>query len=109
MTATAEIPVAVSDEATALVAELGLQREYEMMLAHTRQSVPRLRSVAVTRYDDPENVDEPRVVITAWYTAVPPEDISVWDEWGRWFVETFPPDVCRHFGFSTRVQGDHGR
>src|SRR5438034_6738237 len=100
MSTTVGIPVTVSDEAAAFIAETGLRQEYEMMLEHTKQFIPNLHSVAVTRYDDPEDLDEPRVVITAWYSVDPPDDISAWDEWVRWFVETFPPDVCRHLTFS---------
>jgi hypothetical protein len=104
MSATTAISVHVAPDAAARVKELSLQRELEAMLEHTRQTVPHLYCIEVSRYDDPEGLDEPMVVITAWQYGPASEDISIHDKWGDWFVHTFPPSVCRYFGFSIRFQ-----
>jgi hypothetical protein len=104
MSTTTKVPVTITPEAAALVAELGRQAEFEQMLEHTRQSVPNLHSIEVVRYDDPEG-DDSRVRITAWIDEPWRGDISVHTDWGKWFVTTFPPEVCRYFGFSTRYRG----
>src|SRR5436309_1183639 len=105
MSTTTNVPVTITPEAAALVAELGRQQEFEQMLEHTRQSVPNLHSIEVTRYDDP--LDDSRVIITASIDEPWRGDVSASRNWGRWFVTTFPPDVCRYFSFDTRVRGGY--
>jgi hypothetical protein len=106
---TATIPVTVTPEAAARVAELGMQRELDQMLEHAKQTIPGLRSILVEESPHYEAGDEEGVTI--WAVMHPPnpgEDRTEW-QWGRWVTGAFPPDVFRHFVLMTRYEADHGR
>jgi hypothetical protein len=109
MPATTTIRLQVTPEAAARVAELDRRPEFDAMLEYTKQHVPNLMGVEVTRYDDPEEPGEPRVVITAEMSASRGEEVIAWDQWVDWFVRAFPPEVCRYFGFRTRSRDSHVR
>ena|SRR5438309_1166588 len=91
------VPVTVTPEAAARVAELGMQAELERMLEHTRRAVPGLRAIEVQLALPYDTGNEDSVVIEASrpnsHLAHDPTD----SDWGRWKVATFPPDVCRYF------------
>jgi hypothetical protein len=89
----------VTPEAVARVRELGMQAELDQMVAHTRQVVPGLRRIEVTLALPYETGSEPGLNITAYSDrAFREDDATGWD-WGGWQVDTFPPQVCRHFSF----------
>jgi hypothetical protein len=75
------------------VAELGMQREFQAMLQHTRQAVPGLRAVRVTlEYDPACPATDPGVVIRAHREEPgdPSQDRADCD-WSEWKLATFPP------------------
>src|ERR1043166_735019 len=96
------LPVTITPEAAAHVAGLGYQREFEMMLEHTRKFVPGLRSITVELAPPYDTGDEFCVLIEV-LTDPPPElpDDPAETEWGNWKIETFSPDVHRHFAMMT--------
>lgn len=109
MSATAAIPVTIEPEAAARVAELGMQREFEEMLEHTKVAMPDTRAIEVTLGYDYEEEREPAIVIaphrpepTAGHD--PPERA-----WTRWFVQRFPPHVCQHFVLLSTYELTDGR
>src|SRR4051794_24974808 len=59
MSSTVDGPVTVSPEAAARVAELGLQREFEQIVEHTRQTIPGLRRLEVTLAPAHDTGDDP--------------------------------------------------
>jgi hypothetical protein len=91
------VPLIVTPEAGARIAELGMQREFDAMIEHTRQAVPYLRSIEVTLEEPYDTGDEPGIVI--WATVDNPHPLADTSEtqWSNWKVSTFSPDVCRHF------------
>jgi hypothetical protein len=99
---TAAVPVSVTPEAAARVAELGMQDQFEAMLDHARGTVPGLRRIEVTLAPRYETGDEPGVSIEA-FTAGPfaPGDRTTWN-WNAWMIDTFPPSVCEHFALLLR-------
>jgi hypothetical protein len=107
--APAMIPVQLATDALARVDELQMQRQFEAMLEHTKQSVPDLQTIEVTLYRDPHEPDEPRIHITAIKAGPSSPNDPTWDNWGHWFVRAFPPEVCRWFGFDVDYRDDHGR
>jgi hypothetical protein len=109
MTTGTRVSLTVAPEAAAHVADLGMRRELDRMLDHTRESVPRLRSIAVALAHDPEGADEPRIVIEAGMEPGASGYDSTEDEWGRWKVETFPPAVSQHFVLLTVYGNADGR
>jgi hypothetical protein len=109
MNPTTNVPLTVTPEAAARVAELGMQRELEEMLERARQSVPDLRAIDVQLWGPYDEGDEPRVVILATKASrILPYDPTE-NELGRWEVTTFPPDVCRHFVMLIMYETGDGR
>jgi hypothetical protein len=106
---TQPVPVTVMEEAAARVKELGLQKEFDQMLEHTRQTVPGLRSIFVYLQPPYDTGDEPCVIIEAMMPNRGLPYNPVEDEWGAWRVNTFSPDVFRHFVMLTVYGDGHGR
>ncbi len=96
------VPLTIEPEAAARIAELGMQAEFEQMLEHTRQVVPNLDRINVTLALPYDTGDEPGIIIEAMRNDPYVGDDRTWWEWGGWFVNTFPPDVCRHFVMQDR-------
>ena len=94
---TTTIPLAVTADAAARVAELGMDREFEAMLEHSRQFVPGLRSIAVSLEHDLDQGGDPGVVIWAHREEPGPGDDPTDRRWAAWKVETFSPHICIHF------------
>jgi hypothetical protein len=95
MSATA-IPVTIAEDAAARVAELGMQREFEQMIEHAKQTMPHLLALRVTLEYNPECVHEdPSVVIWVHRGDVPPADRvdPLAEEYRDWRSRTFPPEV----------------
>jgi len=109
MAAPTTFPVEVTPDAAARIEELGMRKEFEAMIEHTKQAVADLESILVTRYDDPDDPEESRITIQAWQHGPASVDITTWDDWGSWFVDTFRPEVRRFFGFTTRYRENHER
>jgi hypothetical protein len=105
----ATIPVTVAEDAAARVAELGMQREFDLMLEHARQTLSGLRHLRVTlEYDPVRPEDDPQVVIWAHHGEVPPEkwsDLTGWNEWVKWEYENLSPRVRTNL-LLTSVYGD---
>jgi hypothetical protein len=91
------VPVTITAEAAAHVAELGMQAEFERMLEHARQVIPGLKRLEVELQPPYDTGDEPAVVILALQREVGPPDASPQMRFGEWQVHTFSPDVFRHF------------
>ena len=97
MNQTTTIPVTVTPEAAARVAELGMQHELDQMLQHTLQTVSDLQSIEVHLAEPYDTGDTPRVIIEARRAGpLLLLDRTEW-QWGDWEVRTFPPEVCEHF------------
>ncbi|MCI0463505.1 MAG: hypothetical protein L0Z62_41735 [Gemmataceae bacterium] len=97
MNAGTTIPLHVTEEAAAHIAELGMQQEFEKMLEHTRATVPGLREIRVELDDDPSGTMGPGVVIFSHRDNPGPGYDGVDRRWGEWKITTFPPEVCWHF------------
>jgi hypothetical protein len=97
MTPTSDIPVTITSEAAAHVVTLGRQREFEVMLEHTRQVVSELQAIEVTLVEPYDWGDDPRVIIEATKAGPYQGDDPTQRQLGAWKVRTFSPDICRHF------------
>lgn len=98
MSTVSNIPITITPEASAHVAKLGYEREFEEMLEHTLQTIPRIRRIEVSVQDDPEGVDIPVVMIHP-FLAPSPDDAEEGHDaaWGKWVVQVYPPQVFEHF------------
>jgi hypothetical protein len=97
MQTTSTIPVTISDEAAARVAELGMQREFEEMLEYLKTNVPGVRSIAVTLDFAPWMSPEPAVLFDAERRQLEGEDDPAYWKWNEWLIRTFPQEVGQHF------------
>jgi hypothetical protein len=107
MSAAATVPVTITPEAAARVAELGMQRELDRMVEHTRQSVAGLQHVAVTVEPPYETRLSPGINIEAYADRPFVEGDRTQGQWDRWLVTTFPPEVCDHFALLLREAPGH--
>jgi hypothetical protein len=86
-----------------------MQREFQMMIDQLKQIIPGLRMIEVTLEYPPDYEDDPAVLLTT-YQPTPTEEIdSTRDRWRSWFIETFPPDVLRHFVRLPFYEAGNGR
>jgi hypothetical protein len=94
-TSTKPIPVTVTPEAAARIAELGFQTQIEQMIEHARHlpDVVRIEVVLNERYD---MGGEPGVAVEAYGTRPFDPNDTLTADLGRWEVDTFPPEVLEH-------------
>jgi hypothetical protein len=101
------IPITISPEAADRVAELGMQKELDIMIEHVRQTAPGLQRIEVTQAERYDLGGEPGVTIEAFSDRpFVPEERTDWD-WSRWMIETFPSHVLEHFAMMFRYGPDH--
>lgn len=109
MTTATTIPVTVTDEATARIAALGMQREFEQMIEKAKEIVPHLRFIRVTLEYDPEGEELPGIVIWSHRFDRNWQGDTSTEVFGGWLVRTFPPDVCVNFCMITLFEAANGR
>jgi hypothetical protein len=109
MSATPTVPLTITTEAAARVAELGLQVELERMLEQVRLEVPQLRHIDVERAEPYDTGMEVGVSIRAW-TGVPWQQVNdIRRPLARWRRATFSPHVCEHLFLDVLCGGNAGR
>ena len=96
MNASTDIPVTITPEAEDRVAELGMRKELEQMIAHVRETVPGLAAIKVRIEECYDTRDETGVSIEAYSDQVFESENTVSWDLIRWAVETFPPQVLEH-------------
>jgi hypothetical protein len=105
MNASTDVPLTITPEAAARIAELGIQKEFEQMLEHARRVVADLAAIDVEIAEPYDTGAEPGINIWAYSDRpfVPADTTS--QDLGKWRVRTFPPQVCEHM----RVLLTYGR
>ena len=98
---TTTVPLTIAPEAAEHVRRLGMQSEFEQMLDHVRRTAADLRSIEVTLEPPYDTGDEDRVVIFAFRECPNALEDPLDDQWRRWEIQTFSPDVLRHFVTTT--------
>lgn len=96
MNTSMDVPVTITPDAEARIAELGMRKEMEQMIAYLRRVTPGLTAIEVEIAECYDTRDETGVSIIARSDRVfEPGDTTSWDSIG-WAVETFPPQVLEH-------------
>lgn len=108
MSASVDVPLTITPEATARIAELGLQREFEQMIEHVRQVVPELKAIEVVR-ELPYDTDSEPVSITAYSDEAFAPGRRMSRDLIRWEVNTFPPQVLEHLIILLSPGSPHAR
>jgi hypothetical protein len=99
-----DVPVVVTDEAAAYIAQVSMQQELEQMLDWIRQHVIPLEGIRVILDRRLYEKLPPHVYIRAYQGRAnenTPLDLVQFD-WGHWKVHTFPGNVCTTFSMSPR-------
>jgi hypothetical protein len=97
MITSATVPIGVTPEAAARVADLGLEREMRQMIEYARQHLPEPTRIEVVLYERDE-VGEPPGVAIEVYTPFESFDPTarMRAKIGEWLVSEFPPQVREH-------------
>ena len=107
---TSTVPVDVTPEAAHRIAELGIRSEVDHMIEHAIKTVRGIQQVEITLEPINEMYDEPWLSGRAyradelWDTENP--DV---DQYNRWIIDTFPPDVLWRFVLHIRAGAPHAR
>jgi hypothetical protein len=110
MSTVTTIPLIVDQEAAEHIAQLGMQAEFERMIEYTRQTVPGLQHIHVWLQPPYDTGDDLGVIIEItrndpWHLDDPTDE-----QWKLWLIETFSPDVLRHFTrLSQHEETNHAR
>jgi hypothetical protein len=107
MATSTDIAVTIAPEAAARVAELGLEPQFQQILEHTKQTVPGLKAIEVAFERLVEDPDNPIVVLEAIRALPRPEGDDPTERVDLWTIETFEPDVLRHFIVMTCFESPH--
>jgi hypothetical protein len=103
MASVSQVPVTISPEAGARIAEVNLRKVVDRMLDYAVQHLPCLDRIEVTLYDRYEIGDEPGLAIDAFsQRAFDPAD-STGQELDKWMVAEFPPEILQHIILSYRL------
>jgi len=91
------VPVRVTPEAAARVADLGLEGAMRRMIDYARQHLPEATRIEVVLYERDEAGEPPGVAIEV-YTPFPSFDPAArtHGQIGEWLVSEFPPQVLEH-------------
>ncbi|HEY7158138.1 MAG TPA: hypothetical protein VH575_29570 [Gemmataceae bacterium] len=95
MNASTDVPLTITPEAAARIAELGVQKEFEQMIAYVREMVPELTAIEVVR-ELPYDTDWEPISITAYSDQVFATGDNTSAKLAKWRTETFPPQVLEH-------------
>jgi hypothetical protein len=108
MSSNTTVPVTVTPEATAYVAELGMQREFEQMLAHALRFFPDLRSMRV-ELQPAYDFGMPCVEFAPVLNRRDAEKNPTGLDWIGWKNDTFPMEIAMHFSMLARYEGPDAR
>jgi hypothetical protein len=109
MTTSTSVPVIITAEAAARIAQLGIQAAVEQMVERAKQMAPGLKAIDVILESAWDTGPDDYLTIQAFSDKEWDPDDRIWDEWGRWKGETFSPDVGRHIALSILYRNHHDR
>src|SRR5438045_1594863 len=90
-------PLPVEAEAAALVAVLCLHAPLDQMLEHARRTITGLQSLQV-KFGPDYDTGEQRIISEAVRDPASRDSTAwTWEQFSRWKLSAFSPDVYRHF------------
>ena len=102
MNASTDVPVVITQEAEARLAELGMRPQAEQMIAHVREVVPGLTAIGVEIAECYDSREETGVSIGAYSDRVFEPGEYPLGKVAYWAVRAFPPQVLEHLGVMFR-------
>jgi hypothetical protein len=98
MSASTDVPVTITPGAEARIAELGMRKEFEQMIAFASEITPGLKVIEVSVNECYDTRDETGISIEAISDKLfQPEERTNREKIVRRIVDTFPPQVLEHF------------
>jgi len=107
MTTSATIPVTVTPEAAARIAELGFHAEVERMIDYARQQLPDVERIELELNDRYDTGGEPGVWIAAYGRRPFDSTEHISRDLARWAVSSLPPEVLEHLHLAYYPGADH--
>jgi hypothetical protein len=107
MTTSATVPVTVTPEAAARIAQFGFQAEVDRMIDYARQHVPEVQRIEVTLYGRYDDGDEPGLAVEIYSRHPFDPDEQFTRDMDQWVVRTFPPEVLEHVIMDYHPGGTH--
>lgn len=107
MASATDIPVSITSEAAAYVAELGLQPVFEQILDRARQTIPGLLSLTAT-YQPGHDGDIPCILIEAESSDYERAKEAA-EAIGLWRLTEIPPQQGQHFVLWALPEYSHER
>src|SRR5436190_10123774 len=103
MTSISKIPLGITAEARDYVAELKLDEPLRQMLEHIQNTVKGVRAIQVKLAMPYDLGDGPRVIFDVKLPETAAED-RITQQFTRWQIEHFPPEVFQHFVLLTAYE-----
>ena len=94
---TATIPVTISPEAAAYVAEIAMEQPFRQMLEHIQETVCGLHAVSVVLQEPYDLGPDPCVIFDVTMADPKVEKDETESRFERWQIENFPTGVYIHF------------
>jgi hypothetical protein len=107
MATTTNVPLTIHTNAAQRVAELGMHAELERMVEHIRQTIPCLQRIDIWLQPPYDTGDDPGIIIHVYQSEPDRWEYGDWEKWRDWVIETFSPDVWRHFTMWTVHEPSH--
>src|SRR4051794_4080560 len=107
MPESASVPVTVTPEAAARIAELGIRSAVDRMLEHALRTIPELQQVEVVLEGPYDTHEEPYLIIRATTDRILVPGDTTESEWTDWKLTTFPPEVLEHITLLFQPGGGH--
>jgi hypothetical protein len=103
------VPVTITPEAAAYVAELAMQEPFQQMLDRILQAVPGLHSIEVNLQEPYDVGGGPSVIFDVTMDEPRLKPNPTESEFEKWQIDTFPPEVYTHFVMLTVYGPSHAR
>ncbi len=109
MTISTTIPVIVTPQAAARIAELGFQSQVDRMIEHARQVLPQLERFEVALNERYDMGGDSGVAIEAHGKHPSPVDDGIFGKLADRMVNIFPPEVLEHLSIDYHPGEPHAR
>jgi hypothetical protein len=107
MTTSATVPVTVTPEAAARIAELGFQGQVQRMIDHACQRLPGLVRIEVVLNERYDAGEENGVLVAAYCRDLDDPSAETLSELARWAASAFPPEVLLNLLLSYYEESGH--
>lgn len=92
------VPVTIDDDAKERLEELGLAKEFDLMLEHANETIPGLVRIEVSSPEPYEQGEERQVFLDAVVKSTDVDELLGIDRaWNMWRYTILPPELAMHF------------